>query len=68
MAGFEYRQALEIRDAFEQRQVRYLFIGQSGAVLLGYPDTTQQVELFVDKNAINFETLVQALRDLGFSH
>jgi hypothetical protein len=67
MAGFEYRQALEIRDAFEQRQVRYLFIGQSGAVLLGYPDTTQQVELFVDKNAINFETLVQALRDLGFS-
>jgi hypothetical protein len=27
-----------------QHQVRSLFIGSSGAVLLGYPDTTQQVE------------------------
>lgn len=41
MAAFEYRQAEEIRDAFALYGVRYLFIGKSGAVLLGFPDTTK---------------------------
>ena len=36
MAAFEYRQALEVRDAFARHGVRYLFIGKSGAILLGY--------------------------------
>jgi hypothetical protein len=30
MAGFEYRQATEIRDALARHGVRYLFIGKSG--------------------------------------
>ena len=47
MAAFEYRQALEIRDAFARQAVRYLFIGKSAAILLGYPDTTQDADLFV---------------------
>jgi hypothetical protein len=33
MAAFEYRQALEIRDACARHQVKYLFIGKSGAIL-----------------------------------
>jgi hypothetical protein len=41
MGAFEYRQAEEIRDAFHAHGVRYLFIGKSGAILLGFPDTTQ---------------------------
>jgi hypothetical protein len=49
MGAFEYRQALEIRDTFSRRGVRYLFIGKSGAILLGYPDTTQDADLFLDK-------------------
>ena len=50
MAGrFDYTQAEEIRDAFARHRVRYLFIGKSGAVLLGYPDTTQDADLFVEK-------------------
>jgi hypothetical protein len=67
MAGFEYKQAEEIRDALQRRQVRYLFIGESGAVLLGYPDTTQGTPLFVEKGAANCERLVGALQELGFS-
>jgi hypothetical protein len=47
MAGFDYRQAEEIRDAFATHGVRYL-IGKSGAILLGYPDTTQDADLFPD--------------------
>ena len=41
MAAFEYRQAEEVRDAFARFGVRYLFLGKSGAILLGFPDTTQ---------------------------
>jgi hypothetical protein len=67
MAAFEYRQALEIRDACARHQVKYLFIGKSGAILLGYPDTTQDADLFIEKSTENGERLVQALGDLGFS-
>jgi hypothetical protein len=41
---FSYPQAEEIRDAFARHDVRYLFIGKSGAILLGFPDTTQDAE------------------------
>ena len=33
MPACDYRQAEEIRDAFARHNVRYLFIGKSGAVL-----------------------------------
>jgi hypothetical protein len=66
MAGFDYKQAEEIRDAFNRHRVKYLFIGKSGAILLGYPDTTQDADVFVEKNAANCESLVQALREAGF--
>lgn len=67
MAAFEYRQAEEVRDALRQRGVRYLFIGKSGAILLGYPDTTQDADLFVARDPANGTALVAALRDLGFA-
>jgi hypothetical protein len=68
MAGaFEYRQAEEIRDVFAANAIRYLFIGKSGAILLGFPDTTQDADLFVDKSAANCSALVGALRELGFA-
>lgn len=67
MAGlFEYRQAREIAEAFKKRGVRYLFIGKSGAILLGFPDTTQDADLFVEKSAANGRALVAALGDLSF--
>ena len=65
MAGFEYRQATEIRDALGRHGVRYLF-GKSGAILLGFPDTTQDADLFVDKSPDNGQALAAALMDLGF--
>ena len=53
MGVFEYRQAEEVRTAFEAHGVRYLFIGKSGAILLGFPDTTQDADLFVQNSAEN---------------
>ncbi len=67
MAAFEYRQAQEVRDAFNRYGCRYLFIGKSGAILLGFPDTTQDADLFVEKSPTNGAALVNALRDLGFA-
>jgi hypothetical protein len=64
---FEYAQAEEIRDAFARHGVRYLFIGKSGAILLGYPDTTQDADLFVEKTAANNAAAARALLELGFS-
>ena len=66
MPAFEYKQAEEIRDALKRHNVRYLFIGKSGAILLGFPDTTQDADLFVDRNLGNGRALVAALQDLGF--
>lgn len=67
MAGpFSYRQAQEIATAFERRGARYLFLGKSGAIILGFPDTTQDADLFVEKSPANGRAVVQTLRDLGF--
>lgn len=67
MAAFEYRQAQEIRDTLRRCGVRYLFIGKSGAILLGFPDTTQDAHLFVDKTPANGRALATALIELGFA-
>ncbi|HVH69678.1 MAG TPA: hypothetical protein VNB49_01025 [Candidatus Dormibacteraeota bacterium] len=66
MPAFEYRQAEEIKTGLERHAVRYLFIGKSGAILLGFPDTTQDADLFIDRNPANARALVEALRELGF--
>lgn len=67
MGAFEYRQAEEIRDAFARHHVRYLFLGKSGAILLGFPDTTQDADIYVDKTPANCLAAVAALRELGFA-
>jgi hypothetical protein len=64
---FEYRQAEEVRDAFARHGVRYLFLGKSGAILLGYPDTTQDADVYIEKSPENGDRLVAALLELGFA-
>lgn len=67
MGAFEYRQAAEIQSVFARHGVRYLFIGKSGAILLGFPDTTQDADLFVERSPENGRALATALRELGFA-
>lgn len=66
MVAFDYRQAEEIRDAFDAAGARYLFIGKSGAVLLGFPDTTQDADLFVEKSPENGAALITGLLNLEY--
>lgn len=63
---FEYRLARDVNDALARHGVRYLFLGKSGAILLGFPDTTQDADLFPAKSQQNGESLVLALTELGF--
>ena len=66
MPAFDYKQATEVREAFARHGCRYLFIGKSGAILLGFPDTTQDADVFVERSPANTRVLVAALRKLGF--
>jgi len=65
-ARFEYAQAEEVRDAFARHGARYLFLGKSGLILLGFPDTTQDADLFCLKDRANGEAIVRALEELAF--
>ncbi len=65
-APFSYEQAQRIAEVFSKYSVRYLFIGKSGAIILGFPDTTQDADLFVKKSTENGQAIVSALLDLGF--
>ncbi len=63
---FDYKQAQEISKIFKKYDVRYLFIGKSGAIILGFPDTTQDANLFVEKTPSNCGAIVNALLEIGF--
>ena len=63
---FSYRLGEVLADAFSQHKVEYLFIGKSGAIFHGYPDTTQDADLFPRKSPENGVRIVAALRQLGF--
>jgi hypothetical protein len=63
---FTPAQAEELAAAFAREGVDYLFIGKSGAILLGYPDTTQDVALFMPRSVENAERVLRALETLGF--
>jgi hypothetical protein len=63
---FRPLQAEEIARAFKKEGVEYLFIGKSGAILLGYPGMTQDVDVFPARSAENGRRLLAALRKIGF--
>lgn len=58
--------ATKVRDVFGAHGIRYLFMGKSGAILLGFSDATQDIDVFVDKTKPNQHALIAALKELGF--
>ncbi len=63
---FHPLQAEEIARAFNEAGVAYLFLGKSGAILLGYPGTTQDVDVFPARTPENGQRIASALKKLGF--
>lgn len=64
--AFNPLQAQQVAETFNAEAVEYLFIGKSGAILLGFPGTTQDVDVFPAKSEENGRRLVKALSMLGF--
>lgn len=64
--AFSFRQAQRVKIALKKHRIQYLFIGKSGAILLGYSDTTQDADIFVKKDPENAQRLVDALKEVGF--
>ena len=67
MGPIEGKDLERVRDVLAKHDVEYLFVGKMAAILQGYPDTTQDADLFVDKTAGNGERLTAALKELGFN-
>lgn len=57
---------IKIVEVFRKHKIKYLFIGKSGAILFGYPGTTQDIDIFPQKSEENCKKLVEALKELGF--
>ena len=66
MGPISYPQVEELRDALRRHGVAYLFLGKTGAILHGFPDTTQDADLYVRKTPGNGTAAVKALQELGF--
>jgi len=59
-------QAQQVAAAFAKHTVDYMFLGKSGAILLGYPGTTQDVDIYPRKDEENGKRIIASLRELGF--
>jgi len=64
--AFQVALAEDLARAFAEERVEYLFLGKGGAILLGYPGTTQDVDVFARRTMENGQRIVVALRKLGF--
>lgn len=63
---FDLSQTQKVADAFSRHGIDYLFLGKGGAIILGYPGATQDVDIFVKKDTENLARIINALRELGF--
>ena len=55
-----------LAEIFKKYEVEYLFIGKFGAILYGYPGTTQDIDIFPSKGKRNCKNIIGALKELGF--
>jgi hypothetical protein len=65
-APFHPLQAQEVARAFNAAGVDYMFLGKSAAILLGFPGTTQDVDIYPARSEENGRRMVTALLSLGF--
>ena len=56
-----------LNETLARKDVAFLFIGKGAAVLHGFPDTTQDVDIFPRKDTKNAQALIEALNELGFT-
>ena len=66
MAAIDNRQLTRLTNALEKNGIEYLYIGKSAAIIHGFADTTQDADIYVRPGEKNKESLIAALKDIGF--
>lgn len=66
MKVFSYQQGERLAEVFNRWGVEYLFIGKSGAIFYGFPETTQDADIFPAKSPENGRRLISALQEMGY--
>ena len=66
-AAISHHDIEKLNEALTRKDVAYLFIGKGAAVLHGFSDTTQDVDIFPRKDTKNARALIEALTELGFT-
>jgi hypothetical protein len=54
-----------VNEIFKKYNIEYMFIGRGAAIIQGFPDTTQDIDVYVINK--NNERIVQALKELHFN-
>lgn len=65
--AFDSKSLADLVRVFSKNKVDYLVIGKSGAIIYGFPDTTQDIDIFPKKSSDNGKRIVTSLRELGFN-
>ena len=60
--AFSSRDLEALAKTFAKHEVDYLIIGKSGAIIYGFPDTTQDIDLFPQKSTENGRRIVRAMK------
>lgn len=55
----------ELLESLNKNKVRYLLVGGYAVAMHGYPRATEDIDLFVSRDAGNAERVVQALDEFG---
>lgn len=64
---FDAQSLEKLIKIFSKNKVSYLIIGKSGAIIYGFPDTTQDIDVFPEKTLENGRRIVVSLKKLDFA-
>lgn len=64
---FDAHSLEKLAKIFAKNQVSYLIIGKSGAIIYGFPDTTQDIDVFPERAVENGRKIVASMIELGFA-
>jgi hypothetical protein len=60
------RNVKRVKDIFKKMNIDFMFIGKGAAIFQGFPDTTQDIDVYPRNELENNKKIVRALRKLKF--
>jgi len=57
----------KVSKIFKKLKIEYMFIGKGSAIIQGFPDTTQDIDIYPKNEIENNKKIVKALKKLKFN-